>query len=118
LQAHSIDDHISSSTPPVAYVALGDQDNLTPAAQWRKEEAIIKSAMGPMLLDAAFLKVKAMLSVKDAWDGLKELYENRTKALVTDTIQRFQNKWCEEDESIHSHFKYLADLCEQLTGMG
>jgi gag-polypeptide of LTR copia-type len=49
---------------------------------------------------------------------LRRVYEERSKALVADLIQRFQNKHCEEDESIRLHFEYLADLREQLMTMG
>jgi hypothetical protein len=118
LQIHSIEDHIQFTTPPTSYTDLGIQDNLEPDACWRKEEGIIKLAMEPTLPDAAFSKVKDAPDIKTAWDGLKELYEQQTKALVADAIQRFQNKHCEEDKSVRSHFQYLANLCEQLAGMG
>jgi len=52
------------------------------------------------------------------WDILKRVFKKRSKALVTDLMQRFRNKCCEEDESVHGHFKYLADLHEQLAAMG
>ena len=74
--------------------------------------------MGLTLPNVAFLKVRDTPNIKTAWDGLKELYEQQTKALITDAIWRFQNKHCKEDKSVCSHFQYLANLCEQLAGMG
>ena len=38
--------------------------------------------------------------------------------MVADTIRGFRNQHCEEDESVRSHFKALANLCEQLAAMG
>jgi hypothetical protein len=48
---------------------------------------------------------------------LRHVYEEKSKALVTNLIWRFQNKHCNEDKSIKSHFEYLADLHEQPVAM-
>jgi hypothetical protein len=112
LQASSINDHIQADSPPAAYIQLGDQDNLTYEARWKKEENLIKSVLGSTLPDIAFTKVKGAANIKAAWDNLKAMYEDRSKALVADVIRRFRNKHCEEDESVRTHFETLADLRE------
>ena len=118
MQASSIEDHLQADAPPDAYIALGNLDSLTPQACWTKEEHVIKSALSQTLPNTAFLKVKGAANIKAAWDILKGLYEGRSKALVADIIRRFRNKCCEEDESVCTHFKALADLREQLAAMG
>jgi len=59
-----------------------------------------------------------MANVHNTWEILKRVFEEWSKALVADVIQRFQNKRCEENESVRNHFEYLADLCKQLAAMG
>jgi len=88
------------------------------AAHWAKEENVIKLILGSMLPDTAFNRIKMTANVHNAWEILKWVFEEWSKALVTDVIQRFRNKRCKEDESVRNHFEYLADLCKQLVAMG
>ena len=118
MQANSIDEHITADTPSPEYTALGMIDNLTPEARWTKEENQIKQVLCTTLPDMAFNRIKNASSIKDAWETLKRVYEERSKALLADVIRRFRNKRCEETESVHSHFESLADLREQLAAMG
>jgi hypothetical protein len=118
MQDHSIDDHITSDTPPTAYAALGTVNNLTPAARWAKEENAIKKLLSETLPDTAFAKVKTSNSIKAAWEVLKRLYEEWSKALIADVVRKFRNKRCGENESVRTHFEALADLREQLAAMG
>src|SRR6266850_7550543 len=83
-----------------------------------KEENAIRLALGSTLPDTAFNRIKAMANVHDAWEILKQVFEEWSKALVADIIRKFQNKCCNEDESIRSHFEYLANLREQLAAIG
>ena len=118
MQANTINTHLQSETPPQAYIDLGDHDSLTLQQCWDKEEGLIKQVLCSMLPDMAFMKIKGVANIKATWNILKRVYEERSKALVADIIQRFRNKHCEENKSIHSHFKALADLREQLAVMG
>ena len=118
MQANSINDHLSSGTPPADYIALGDRDNLTPELCWAKEENQIKQVLCTTLPDTAFNWIKGSTTIKDAWDTLKRVYEEHSKALMADLMWRFQNKCCEEAESVRVHFKSLAELQEQLAAMG
>src|ERR1700730_9777267 len=77
-----------------------------------------RQVLGTTLPDTAFNRIKATANVHDAWKVLKRVYEERSKACVADTIRRFRNKRCAEDESVRGHFEYLADLREQLAAMG
>jgi hypothetical protein len=72
----------------------------------------------PRLPDSTFNWIKATTNVHDTWEVLKCVFEECSKALVADLIQRFQNKHYDEDESIRSHFENLADLHKQLAAMG
>src|SRR5487761_336488 len=118
MQTNTFDEHKQHNSPSLTYTAAGNLNGLTPEVRWTKEESAIKQVLGSTLPDTAFNKIKATASVKDAWDTLKRIYEDRSKALVADLIRRFRNKRCEEDESIRSHFEFLADLREQLAAMG
>jgi gag-polypeptide of LTR copia-type len=110
MQASTINDHIITDTPSAAYLALGDRDNLTPELWWAKEENHIKQVLCSTLPDTAFNQIKSVTSIKDVWATLKRVYEERSKALVVDIMQRFRNKRCEETESVRTHFEALADL--------
>ena len=118
LQANTFNEHVAAETPPTAYTALSNISGLTPAIQWAKEESTIKQVLCSTLPNSAFNWIKNVASVKSAWETLKWVYEERSKALVANIIQRFQNKHCKEDESVCIHFESLADLCEQLMAMG
>src|SRR5580698_4883916 len=101
MQASSIDKHTTADTPSAKYTALGIIDNLTPEARWTKEENQIKQVLCTTLPDMAFNHIKNASSIKDMWETLKRVYEERSKALVADVIRRFRNKRCEETESVH-----------------
>jgi hypothetical protein len=118
MQGSSIDEHIAADTPSAAYTALGTLDGLASEARWTKEESTIKQVLCSTLPDSAFTRIKGAASVKAAWDILKRVYEERSKALVADIVRRFRNKRCEDDESVRTHFESLADLREQLGAMG
>ena len=74
--------------------------------------------LGATLPDTAFIRIKDSTSVKAAWEALRKLYEEKSRALVADLIRRFRNKRCEEGGNVRSHFEELADLREQLAGIG
>src|SRR6266850_1926582 len=118
MQANSFDDHAKVSLPSAEYTTLSTVGGVTSAACWAKEENAIKLILGSMLPNTMFNRIKLTANVHNAWEILKRVFEERSKVLVTDIIQRFRNKCCEEDKSVRNHFEYLADLCEQLAAMG
>jgi len=118
MQTNTFTDHAVVNAPMTAYIAVGNVGGLTPNARWVKEENTIKLVLGSTLPDTAFNKIKTTANIRDAWEILKQVYEEQSKALVADIIWKFQNKRCNEDESIRSHFEYLANLCEQLVAIG
>src|SRR6267142_6990971 len=118
MQANSFDDHAKVSSPSAEYTTLGTIGGITSAACWAKEENMIKLILGSTLLDTVFNRIKMTANMHNTWEILKRVFEEWSKALVADVIQRFRNKRCEEDESVRNHFEYLADLHEQLVAMG
>src|SRR6267142_1716910 len=118
MQANTFDDHAEASSPSAEYTALGTIGGVTSGVRWAKEENMIKLILGSTLPDSAFNRIKMTANVHNAWEILKWVFEEWSKALVTDVIQRFRNKRCKEDESVRNHFEYLADLCKQLVAMG
>src|SRR6266850_3731504 len=86
--------------------------------RWTKEENTIRLALGSTLPDTTFNRIKATANVHNAWEILKRVFEEWSKVLVTDVIQKFWNKHCNEEESIRSHFEYLANLRKQLAAIG
>jgi len=118
MQTNNFDDHTGADSPLADYLAAGTIGSVTAQVQWTKEENTIRLTLSSMLLDTAFNRIKAMANVHDAWEILKQVFEEWSKALVADIIRKFQNKCCNEDESIRSHFEYLANLHKQLTAIG
>jgi len=118
MQTNTFMDHAVVNATLTAYVAGGIVSGLTLNARWAKEENTIKLVLGSMLPDTAFNRIKTTVNIHDAWEILKQVYEEWSKVLVADIIRRFWNKCCNEDESIRSHFEYLANLHEQLTAIG
>jgi hypothetical protein len=110
MQTNSFNAHVQDTSPTQAYTTLGTIGGLTPDACWEKEENAIKQVLRSMLPDTAFNRIKASANVHDTWEILRHVYEEQSKALVADLIWRFQNKCCDEDKSVRSHFEYLADL--------
>src|SRR6267142_1336683 len=118
MQANNFEDHAEAGLPSADYTALGTIGGITMAARWAKEENTIKLILGSTLPDIAFNRIKTTANMHNAWELLKRVFEEQSKVLVADVIQRFQNKHCKEDTSVRNHFEYLADLHEQLTVMG
>jgi transposase InsO family protein len=118
MQTNSFQDHAQADAPSTAYVAKGDIDGMKPDARWAKEESAIRQVLGSTLPDTAFNRIKTTANVHDAWEILKRVFEERSKALVADLIRKFRNKRCNEDESVRSHFESLANLREQLAAIG
>src|SRR6267142_3181193 len=118
MQANTFDDHAEASSPSAEYTALGTIGGVTSGVRWAKEENMIKLILGSTLPDSAFNRIKMTANVHNAWEILKWVFEEQSKALVADVIRRFRNKRCKEDESVRNHFEYLSDLCEQLAAMG
>ena len=118
MQTNTFTDHAVADAPLMAYIAVGDIGGLTPNARWVKEENAIKLVLSSMLPDTTFNRIKTTANVCNTWEILKWVYEERSKALVADIIRKFRNKRCDEDESIRSHFEYLANLCKQLVAIG
>src|SRR6267142_5142490 len=118
MQANNFEDHAEAGLPSADYTALGTIGGITMAARWAKEENTIKLILGSTLPDIAFNRIKTTANMHNAWELLKRVFEERSKALVADIIRKFRNKRCNEDESIRSHFEYLANLREQLAAIG
>jgi len=79
---------------------------------------VIRLTLGSTLPDTAFNRIKATANVHNAWEILKRVFKEWSKALVVDVIWKFWNKRCNKDKSIRSHFEYLANLREQLMAIG
>ena len=110
LQSESVDNHIKQLSPPQAYKDLGKINDLEPEACWMKEEHTIKQILSSTLPNTAFLKIKSSADVMSAWAILKKLYEERSKAHISDLVQQFCNAKCKEDENVCTHFEHLADI--------
>lgn len=119
MQSNSITDHIAAKEPPDEHKApsLGKVNGLIgldTGPYWREEENTIKQVLCSTLPDTTLNQIKGADNVKGAWEILKQVYEVRSKSIVADTIRRFQNKRCEEDASIRTHFETLANFASSL----
>ena len=68
--------------------------------------------------DAVSNAIKTGTNAKEVWDALKKLYEGCTSLILVDLGQHLQMMCCAEEVSVCDHFDKLADLCQQLVGMG
>ena len=118
LELQTIDDHINHDSPPTAYQNQGKVRGLEYANRWKKEETAIKQVIGPSIPHATFSRIKGQKNVKGVWDILKQIYEEKTRALAADLMQQFRNTRCGENDNICTHFENLRNLREQLAGMG
>ena len=84
LQLESIDDHIKQLSPPQAYKDLGKINDLEPEVCWMKEEHTIKQILSSTLPNTASLKIKSSVDIMSAWTILKKLYEEQSKAHISD----------------------------------
>jgi hypothetical protein len=89
LWTNSFTDHSLADSPPADYLALSDIGGISPDACWAKEKTVIKQVLGSTLPNTALNRIKATTSVKGMWDILKCIYEERSKALITNIMHRF-----------------------------
>jgi gag-polypeptide of LTR copia-type len=100
------------------YQSAGVISGLDANMRWQLDEAAVKQLIAASVLDTVFNWIKGGTNVKAIWDELKRLFEGHTKMIVVELRRKLQSTHCKEDESIHSHFDQLTDLCEQLAVMG
>ena len=118
LESQNIDEHIDNDTVPSSYTNGGNVGGLMPEQRWKKEETTIKQVIGPSLPRGAFARIKGQKTVHGVWVALKQVYEEKTRALAADLMQRFRNTRCGENDNLRTHFEHLGALKEQLAGMG
>jgi hypothetical protein len=118
LESQNIDEHIENDTIPSSYSTTGEVGGLKLDQHWKKEEMNIKQVIGPSLPCGAFSRIKGQKTVHGVWALLKQIYEEKTRGLAVDLMQRFRNTRCGENDNLCTHFEHLGSLREQLTGMG
>ena len=118
LESQNIEQHIDHDIAPSSYTAVGDVGGLKPEERWKKEETNIKQIIGPSLLRSPFSRIKGQKTVHGVWAILKQVYEEKTRALAADLMRRFRNTRCGENDNLRTHFEHLNALKEQLAGMG
>jgi len=118
LESQTIDDHIDHDSPPTAYQNQGKVGGVEYADRWKKEETAIKQVISPSIPCAAFSRIKGQKNVKGVWDILKQIYEEKTRALAAHLMRRFRNTRCGDNDNVRTHFENLHNLREQLAGMG
>ena len=118
LESQYIEDHIDNDSPPSSYTSTGEVGGLKPDERWKKEETSIKQVIGPSLPRGTFSHIKGQNTMHGVWTTLKQVYEEKTRALAADLMRRFQNTRCGESDNLRTHFEHLSGLKEQLAGMG
>ena len=118
LESQTIDDHIDHDSLPTAYQNQGKVRGLEYANRWKKEETAIKQVISPSIPCTAFSRIKGQKNIKGVWDILKQIYEEKTRALGADLMRRFQNTRCGESDNVRTHLENLHNLREQLASMG
>lgn len=109
---------ITFDTIPLAYTNADVVNNLKPAEHWEINQAITRHIIVSVIHNLAFLQVKHNTTINGLWDDLKALYKGKSQSLIIDLLQTLQQKKCEENESLPTHFDSLTNLCEQLAAIG
>jgi len=86
LESQTIDDHIDHDSPPTAYQNQGKVGGVEYTNCWKKEETAIKQVIGPSIPCTAFSRIKGQKNIKGVWDILKQIYEEKTRALAADLM--------------------------------
>jgi len=107
LESQTIDNHINHDSPPTAYQNQGKVGGVEYANRWKKEETAIKQVIGPSIPRATFSRIKGQKHIKGVWTILKQIYEEKTRALAADLMRRFWNTRCGENNSVCTHFENL-----------
>jgi len=118
LESQTIDNHINHDSPPTAYQNQGKVRGVEYADCWKKEETAIKQVIGPSIPCTTFSCIKGQKNIKGVWDILKQIYEEKTRALAADLMQQFQNTRCGDNDNVCTYFENLCNLREQLASMG
>ena len=112
LESQNIEQHIDHDIAPSSYTAVGDVGGLKPEERWKKEETNIKQIIGPSLPRGPFSRIKGQKTVHGVWAILKQVYEEKTRALAADLMRRFRNTRCGENDNLRTHFEHLNALKE------
>jgi hypothetical protein len=86
--------------------------------EWVQKEAIVTQQIVSTILDSLYLQIKGKSPVKKAWDLLKFDPEKRSHMYMMDLRWRLQDKRCEENGNIHTHFDTMHTLHEDLAMLG
>jgi len=82
--------------------------------EWIQKEAIVLQQIASTIPDSLYLKFKGKDTVKEAWDSLKSDFEKRSQMLMIDLRRRLQDKRCENNGNIRTHFDTLRAMREDL----
>ena len=86
LESQNIEQHIEHDTMPSAYTTPGNVGGQEAKQLWKKEEMNIKQVIGPSLPRSAFSRIKNQKTVHGVWAALKQVYEEKTRALAADLM--------------------------------
>lgn len=68
------------------------------------------SLIGSALEESIFLRIRGVISSKEAWDILKNTYEGVVVAKLQTIRRNFENAHMQSNESIHDYITKMQDL--------
>ena len=118
LKSSSLQLHLTHAEAPKEYSALETVRGLDGPACWDRDEGTVKTLIADTIPDSTFYRIKECTCAKDVWETVTKIYEEQSKTIAADLYRRLRNKRCREGENVHTHFKQLFELREQLAELG
>jgi hypothetical protein len=112
LESRSLQLHLTHAEAPKEYSDLDGR------ARWAREEGMVKLIIASTVPDSTLYSIREWTCAKDVWETVTKIYQERSRPIVADLNRRLRNKRCREGENVHTHFRQLSDLREQLAELG
>ena len=111
-------EHLTSDSVTQGYTDHGEINGLKPPMRWEDDNEAVKSILMSSIPKEFFNHIKGGTNVKAWWDELKLMCKGKSRSLLINLGHRMSNTFCGEDDDVHAHFAKLANMREQLAGMG
>lgn len=129
--AHSLEGYLDGSKTQLADLPTQDKSKMSTPEEvsakeayqkelhdWNQKQAVILQQIVSTIPDSLCLKIKGKMTVKKAWELLKEDFKKQSRMFTTDLRQRLQEQRCEENGDVHTHFDTMCTMHKELDFLG
>ena len=86
--------------------------------QYSLEQAIVFQQIASTIPDSLYLKIKGKPTVKEAWEALKNNFEQQSRMINIELRKRLHDTHYTENGNMHTHFDNLRTMREELASLG